>query len=407
MRFELLVSLVLVSSAGFVVAEGKPAVPPDADDAAYPAIERFVKTMEMVRGRHPDVEKVTYERLVNHALEGMMTGLDPFSAFYHPEMAAQIREGESEAGLISSIGMSVALRDDGPYVYAVNPHGAAADAGVLAGSGLMEIDGLKLEKVDFGTLLGTLQRPAGVTTLLKMKSRTGETRQVSLVHRVVPVRSVGESKMLNEADGYLRLAVFGNGCAREVESALDELEEKGMKRLLLDLRGNGGGSLAETVKILGLFLEPGTAVVTTRGRATSPIETLKTPSRQRRKRNYPIVVFMDRMSASASELTAGALQDLKRATIVGEKSFGKGSVQNILPLAGRTMVRLTIAKYYTPAGKTPDGKGITPDVEIVFSENDRTRFNEKIRFGSLAPEQRKAVESWIDPCIVAAAKLAR
>lgn len=199
----------------------------------------------------------------------------------------------------------------------------------------------------------------------------------------------------------MRLATFGGRCAREVEAALDELEDRGMKSLIFDLRENGGGDLDETVKILGLFLPPGTSVVETRGRG-GEVEALKTPERQRRKRDYPLAVLINRMSASASELTAGALQDLKRASVVGELSYGKGSVQNIISMGGGTALRLTVATYHTPSGNTPHRKGITPDVAVVIDDANRANFLKRCQLDTLDPEQRRVIDVWEDPVIKAA-----
>lgn len=386
----------------FVLAE--PTVPPDADEAAYPAIERFVEVLEAVRKRHPDVDRLEYERLVNHALEGMLASLDPHSSFIHPEMAREMQENEEQSPEVASLGMSMGLRDDGFYVVAVSPLGPAAVAGVLPGTAVLEIDGRKTEGAAFSELLEPLRRRAGEVSRLLVKSPAGpKPLEVMLTHRMVEERSVVESKIWDKQTGmgYVRLATFGEHCAREMEAALDELEDGGMKSLIFDLRENGGGDLGETVKILGLFLPPGTTVVTTRGREAESAEPLKTPDRQRRKREYPIVVLINRMSASASELTAGALQDLKRASVVGELSYGKGSVQNIIPMGGGTALRLTIATYHTPSGNTPHRKGITPDVVVEIDEASRSNFLKRCQADALDPEQRKEIDAWADPVIKA------
>ncbi len=380
-------------------------IPPDADEAAYPAIQRFVEVMEAVRKRHPDVDKLAYERLVNHALEGMLASLDPHSSFIHPEMAAQMQADKELDPEVPSLGITLGLRDDGAYIAAVAPHGPAAVAGVLSGSVLLEVDGRNTTGVKFSELIEPLHRAGGETTKFKLKSTVSpQPLEVALIHRVVPRRSVAESVMLDPSVGlgYVRLAVFGPNSAREMEAALDELEDKGMKFLILDLRQNGGGDLNETVKILGLFLPPDTAVVTTRGRDGDAAEALKTPDRQRRRRDYPLAVLQDRMSASASELTAGALQDLKRAKVFGETSYGKGSVQNIIPLGESTALRLTIATYHTPSGATPHRKGISPDVIVVIDEATRSNFAKRCQLDSLPPEERKRIEAWQDPVIQAA-----
>jgi carboxyl-terminal processing protease len=389
-----------------LLAGAAPAALPDPEEAAYPAIERFVEVLETVRKRHPDLDQLAYERLVNHALEGMLASLDPHSSFIHPEMARQMQANGNLNPELLSLGITLGLRDDGAYIAAVSPLGAAAVAGVLPGSGLLEIDGRKTQGGDFPDLLGSLQRTAGETTRLTLKSPAAPRPfEVALVHRVVEQRSVAETKIWNKETGvgYVRLATFGKSCAREMEAALDELEDRGMKSLVFDLRENGGGDLSETVKILGLFLPPNTAVVTTRGREGES-EPMRTPDRQRRKRDYPVVVLIDRMSASASELTAGALQDLKRAKIVGELSYGKGSVQNIIPTGGGTALRLTIATYHTPSGNTPHHKGITPDVVVKIDDHARANFAKRCQLRTLPPDERNFIEAWNDPVMEAAQK---
>lgn len=386
-------------------AMAAPSSLPDSDDAAYPAVQQFIEVLETVRKRHPDVDRIAYNRLVNHALEGMLSSLDPHSSFIHPEMAASMKDQPDLAPDVPSLGLSFALRDDGPYVASVAPLGPAATAGVLAGAGLLEIDGHKATREDFAEWTAAQRKPAGAQTRLLVKQASSpKPVEFQLTHRVVETRSVVESSMCDRSRGigYVRLASFGSACAAEMEAALDELEDAGMKSLILDLRGNGGGDLNETVKILGLWLPPGTAVVTTRGRDEANVETLKTPEKQRRKRDYPISVLIDRMSASASELTAGALQDLKRARIIGETSYGKGSVQNIIPMGDGTALRLTIATYHTPSGNTPHRKGITPDLVVPISDTDRQMFEKRQRIDSLPPEDRKMVEAWTDPVMKAA-----
>jgi len=381
----------------------EPAMPPDTDEDAYPAIRRFVEVLETVRKRHPDADRLAYDRLVNHALEGMLAGLDPHSSFIHPEMAARMKEKPDTQPEIESLGLTIGLRDDGPYLSAIAPQGPAAAAGMLPGSALLEIDGRKVTAADFDDWIAALRQPAGSVTKLRVKSPAApRPEEIPLTHRVVETRSVAATRMLDGEKGYIHLATFGASCAREMEAALDELEDKGMKSLILDLRGNGGGDLHQTVRILGLWLPPDTTVVSTRGRDAEETETLKTPEKQRRQRDYPIRVLIDRMSASASELTAGALQDLKRATIIGETSYGKGSVQNIIPMGGGTALRLTIATYHTPSGNTPHLKGITPDVEVPITDADRAMLEKSRRIDSLAPEERKQVESWTDPVMKAA-----
>ncbi|WP_367874792.1 S41 family peptidase [Luteolibacter sp. Populi] len=381
------------------------AKPPDPDEAAYPAIERFVKVLEQVRQRHPDADKVAYDRLVNHALEGMLSSLDPFSTFIHPEMARAMEANPKLDPYLPSLGLTLGLRDDGIYVSNVSPGSPASRAGLLPGSGIKEVDGKPVP--EFSPLLDSLRKPPGMKTVMKVKSvAQSQPITVEMVHMAVEDRAVTDARLLEDGTtGYIRLASFMGNCAREMEAALDELEDKGMKHLILDLRGNPGGDLHQTVQILGFFVPPDTAVVTTQGRGgVVQGDPLKTPERQRRTREYPIRVLIDKMSASASELTSGALQDLKRAVIVGETSYGKGSVQNIIPMGGGTMLRLTIATYHTPSGKTPHGKGITPDIKVEMTDADREKLQLSYRKSSLAADEAKLLEGWEDPGMKAALK---
>ncbi|MCW1926047.1 S41 family peptidase [Luteolibacter arcticus] len=381
-----------------VLSAAEQVKPPDPEEAAYPAIERFVKVLEQVRRRHPDADKVEYDRLVNHALEGMLSSLDPFSSFIHPEMARALEADPTLDPFLPSLGLTLGVRDDGPFVSNIAPATPASRAGLLPGSSILEVNGNPPPPL--AVLLTSLRKAPGEKTKLKVKSPAEpKPLEVELVHIAVEEKAVTEARLLDDAGtGYIRLASFMGSCAREMEAALDELEDKGMKRLILDLRGNPGGDLQQTVQILGLFLPPNTAVVTTQGRGGEVQgEPLKTPERQRRKREYPINVLIDHMSASASELTAGALQDLKRAVIVGETSYGKGSVQNIIPMGGGTALRLTIATYHTPSGKTPHRVGITPDLKVNFTDADREKLVLSYRRAALTGEEAKKLEGWTDP----------
>jgi carboxyl-terminal processing protease len=392
MRWLLMLTMPVVAMAQ------EKAVPPDPDEAAYPAIERFVKVLEQVRQRHPDVDKVEYDRLVNHALEGMLSSLDPFSSFIHPEMARALEADPKLDPYVPSLGLTLGLRDDGVFVANVAPASPASRAGILPGSSIQEVDGAPPPPL--APLLSLMRKEPGMKTALKLKSPAEpQPVGVDLVHIAVEDRAVTDARLLEDGStGYIRLASFMGTCAREMEAALDELEDKGMKTLILDLRGNPGGDLHQTVQILGYFLPPSTPVVTTQGRGGEVQgDPLKTPDRQRRKREYPIKVLIDRMSASASELTAGTLQDLKRATIVGETSYGKGSVQNIVPMGGGTALRITIATYHTPSGNTPHRRGITPDIKVEMSDADRSKLQLSYREESLTPEEKKQLEGWQDP----------
>lgn len=390
--------------AGILSIHAESPAPADPSEAAYPALERFVKVMETVRARHPDLDKITYERLVNQALDGMLSSLDPHSSFIHPEMRQMVGEDGALNNEVPSLGLSLGKDSSELFISAIEPFGPADKAGILINTVVLAINGNQPGDEPLAEVIGLLHgEPGGQIELtLRDHERPGERKAV-LTHRHVEERSLIEAKLFakHPSIGYLRLAQFGATCARETEAALDDLEDKGMKYLIMDLRGNGGGDLHQTVKILGLFVPPETAVVSVRERGKAE-DFLKTPDRQRRNRSYPVAVLIDRNSASASELTAAALRDLGRATLIGEKSYGKGSVQNIVPMGNGTALRLTIATYHSPSGETPHLKGVKPDITIPFTEADREAFILAGRPSSLTPQEKQVLGDWMDPAIAAA-----
>lgn len=378
----------------------------EPDEAAYPALKRFVEVLETARERHPDLDKVSYDRLINQALDGMLSSLDPHSSFIHPEMQPFIDDSGNLNNEVPSLGLSLGKDSEGIFISAVEKHGPADKAGIIARTKIISVNNIPQTDIGAAQTKDLFSGVAGseIALTLRNPERPGEL-EITLTHRFVEERSLIEAVLLEKypETGYLRLASFGANCAREIEAALDELEDNGMKSLILDLRGNGGGDLHETVSILGLFVPPSTKVVSVRER-DKPEEYLETAERQRRQRGYPIAVLIDKNSASASELTAGSLADLKRATVIGEKSYGKGSVQNIVPMGGGTALRLTIATYHTPSGNTPHLVGITPDVKIDFTDADRELFEQAGRRSTLTDKQKSDLGSWTDPAIRAALK---
>lgn len=388
-------------------ATAENAAPAEPTEAAYPALERFIKVMEMTKARHPDLDKLSYDQLINQALDGMLSSLDPHSSFIHPEMQEMLSEDGKLNNEIASLGLSLGKNLEYLYLSAVEAGGPAATAALKPDMKVLQINKQDTAKISLKSALELLVGNAGQTAQLLVQDPTKPDQiEVTLTHRYIEERSLILAKSLekNPQIGYLRLAQFGANCAREIEAALDELEDKGMKSLILDLRENGGGDLHETVQILGLFVPPSTSVVSVRER-NKPEEFLKTPNRQRRNRPYPMAVIIDRHSASASELTAGSLKDLKRATIIGERSYGKGSVQNIIPMGNSTALRLTIATYHTPSGETPHLKGIDPDTVIPFTDADRENFLKAARVSSLSPTEKEAFDQWTDPAIAEAVKV--
>ncbi len=394
--------LAIISSAC-----AQPQVLPDADDAAYPAIERFIAVMEKVRKSHPDAEKLSYDQLVNHALHGMLSSLDPHSSFIHPEMRELMEKNQEFDPYIASLGMGIALQDGALTISHVVRHSVADQQKISPGDALLAIDGQPQAKSSLMKICNALQKPAGAKTkLLMQKPSHPSPIEVEVTHLKVYDRAIVKKLILPQQAGvgYIRLSQFTATADQEMEQALDELDQKGMKSLILDLRGNPGGVLDTTVRLLGFFLPPQTEVVSIRSRLAAP-ESLKTPEKQRGNRTHPLFILIDRQSASAAELMAATLQDLKRATIIGETSYGKGSVQKIEPMSGGTALRLTVATYHSPSGKTPHHAGVTPDHSIPFSDQDRQNFILQADENALTPEQRANLIPWQDPALLKALAL--
>lgn len=403
MKYFLLLALFSCCLMKHLPAE-QPAPLHDNSDQAYPAIERLIEVMELIRKRHPDVDRVGYDRLIHHALDGMLTSLDPHSSFIHPEMSAAPQSNENINPHVESLGITFGLRQEGPYISAISPHAVQGLTKEAMQSSILQIDGHDATTMNLCQIRSACQKNPGEITTFRLKSpHQPQVVELRLVHRKIEEKALTAARCLDDHPhiAYLRLAQFSSDCHQIVENALNDLEDQGASALILDLRGNGGGDLHATVALLGLFLPPETLVVTVRSR-NAKIQELKTPPAQGRKRLYPMTVLIDRMSASASELTAACLQDLKRATILGEVSYGKGSVQEIIPLENKTAVRLTVATYHTPSGKTPHLVGVTPDQSIPWSETDRRNLELSFSRDTLPVDQLKKIEAWKDPCIEAA-----
>ena len=368
-------------------------------------VQHLVQVLEQVHQNHPDTEKLDYARLVNYALEGALSSLDRFSYYYHPETYQAISEDESLDLEVRSLGLTLGQRESGLYIIAVTDHSPAAKAGIRAGDSLDKLNDESTKQIPLTTALKNLRGEVGETVKLELTGKdTREPYTIELVHRVTRNEPVQNVKLLDDnKTGYIYLSEFTASADVRLAAALDDLEARGMKQLIIDMRGNPGGLLDVAVKMLAEFVPPSTKVVTTQSRVEGDQQgSFVTPERKRRDRNYPLAVLVDRNSASAAELFPGTLQDLKRATIVGETTYGKGSVQNIQPLGNGAALRLTIATYHTPSGRTPHKVGITPDVEVSLTEQDRENAETARRPSGASPEALERLNNWTDPVLAAA-----
>ncbi len=336
----------------------------------YANMEVFTRVLELVRQNYVDGSKVSYEDLVNGALKGMINTLDPHSEFMDARKFDDLRKDTS--GEFGGVGIVVSLRDNVITVVAPMDDSPSAKVGIATGDRIVKIDGQSTEKITLNDAVSKLRgKPGTKVTITVMRPSFQKPKDFTLERAIITVSTVrdvngrGEFALGADKAGYVRLSSFGEHTGDDLEKALQKLEGQGMQSLVLDLRDNPGGLLDQAVRVSEKFLPKGELVVSTEGRTASERTQHKSTGSNRPK--FPMVILVNEGSASASEIVAGCLQDLKRAVLIGEKTFGKGSVQSILPLKDGAALRLTTAKYYTPSHREIHGKGILPDTVVPMS----------------------------------------
>jgi carboxyl-terminal processing protease len=316
------------------------------------------------------VEETKDQDLLNAAIRGMLSELDPHSSFMEADEFRQM--DNNSKGRYSGVGIEVSIRNGRTKVMFVMKDGAAYKAGVIAGDIITAINGKDLRGQDQRTAIGSLRGEAGSEVEITIEHNNGEVSSVKLERDFVKVASVF-SRPVDKDYGYFRISHFTRETANEFLEQIEYMQlnhEGPLKGIILDLRDNPGGVLEPAVTIADGFLDQG-LIVYTSGRAVDQVEYIAKPGEW--LKNIPMVVLVDRSTASASEVLAGALQDQGRALIVGERTFGKGSVQSVLNLRNGSGIRLTTSRYYTPSGRSIQAEGIQPDVEIAavkIIEND-------------------------------------
>ena len=367
-------------------------------DAAYPSLELFTYVMEKVRKDYVDGQKLTYQDLVYAALKGMINTLDPHSEFMEPEKYKELQNDTQ--GAFGGLGIVVAMKDN--FITVVTPmeDTPGFKAGILSGDRIVKINGKSTEKMSLPDAVKNLRGEPGTDvqiTLFRPSSNAMKdyklTRAVISIDMVKDINGKKEFPLGDSKIGYVRLVQFGEKTSTDLEAAIQKLKAQGMQGLVLDLRWNPGGLLEQAVDVCEKFLPRGELVVTTEGRNPSQNSVRRAMGRGDELHKMPMVVLVNLGSASASEIVAGCLQDLKRAIVLGEKTFGKGSVQSIIPLAplpdGTPALRLTTAKYYTPSHKVIHEEGITPDIVVPMTEEQERQVQLKNTPGGLESMEGK------------------
>ena len=385
------------------------AAPAVEKDDPYPSLRLFGYVMEKVRKDYVGGQDLKYQDLVYGALKGMINTLDPHSEFMEPEKFKELQNDTQ--GAFGGLGIVISMKDNFITVIAPMEDSPGFKAGIMSGDRIVKIDGKSTEKMSLPDAVKQLRGEPGTEVKISiLRPSTGRVKDYTLSRAVINldmVKDINGKKEFPLGDnkiGYIRLVQFGEKTSNELEAALKKLKEQGMQALVLDLRWNPGGLLDQAVDVCEKFLARGSLVVTTEGRNPSQNSVRKARGRGDELNGMPMVVLVNLGSASASEIVAGCLQDSKRAIILGEKTFGKGSVQSIIPLApmpeGTPALRLTTAKYYTPSHKVIHEEGITPNIVVPLTDEQERDIQMKQAPGgiqSLEEKERERVLNTRDP----------
>jgi len=324
-----------------------------------------LRTFSDVFGRIKNdyVESVEDKELLENAIRGMLTGLDPHSSYLDAEQFKELQVGTT--GQFGGLGIEVGMEDGFVKVIAPIDDTPAQRAGVMAGDLIIRLDDTPVKGMTLSDAVKVMRgKPGTDIELTIVREGMDKPVQVTITRDIIKVKSV-KSRMLDPGYGYLRISQFQSKTADYLVDAMDDLKKENdgpLKGLILDLRNNPGGVLNGAVAVSDAFLDKGLIVYTEGRLPDSSLRFNATPDDV--ADGAPIVVLVNQGSASASEIVAGALQDHKRALIIGTQTFGKGSVQTILPLSGGTALKLTTARYYTPSGRSIQAEGISPDIEL-------------------------------------------
>lgn len=349
----------------------------------------FVNVYEQLRANY--VEEVTEETLINNAIKGMLSGLDPHSEFYDAESYKRVQEFTT--GSFAGLGIEVVSEDGLIRVISPMDGSPAKKAGIKAGDLIIKIDSTAVQSTDVSKAVDLLKGEPGtevVLTIIRENERSPLT--IPVVRDVIKTESI-KSELIDNEFGYIRLSQFQERSADEMSNAIVELKKQAqskksaLKGLILDLRNNPGGVLEQAVSISDLFLETGLIVYTQGRDPASRIDFTANPGDV--LEGAPLVVLINGGSASASEIVAGAIQDQRRGVVAGEKSFGKGSVQSVVNLAEGQGMKYTTALYYTPEGRSIQGEGISPNIELLSLNVDSEKNSNFIREENLVKHLNK------------------
>ena len=335
------------------------------EESIYDKIDLFSEVLDKVNNEY--VEEIDHSEAMDAAINGVLQSLDPYSAYMSPEIFKEMLTETS--GEFGGLGIEVGMEFGVVKVISPIDNTPAEEAGVKAGDYIVKINDIQVQGKTLTEAVELMRGPVGSTIKITVRRRGVKKAIIfNITREIIKIESV-KSKIIEDTVGYIRLTSFNENSADQIKEKIKELRQnKKIEKYILDLRNNPGGLLSQAIKISDFFLDDG-EIVSTKSRK-------KKENRKWFARKGDIIdgetliVLINYGSASAAEIVAGALKDHKRAILIGEKSFGKGSVQSIIPLKNKGAIRLTISKYYLPSGKSISEVGITPDIEIAESSED-------------------------------------
>lgn len=330
------------------------------NEQGFSNLIRFITAYRFIETKY--VNDTDDVKLIDGAIDGMVKSLnDPHSNYLSPKMYKTLME--QTEGSFAGIGVVMGMDNEQKiHIVGIMENSPGQKAGLQEGDEILAVDGVPVTQMAFDEVAAHVRGQAGTDVVLTIM-RDNANQDITITRDNIKLKTVGH-KMLDNNIGYIQIVSFSEDTANEFNEAYNDLKNQGMKALVLDLRNNPGGLLTTCVEIAKKLVPKGeiVSIVDKQGNKETYSSSLEAPE-------YPLAVLINKNSASASEILSGAIQDTKAGTIIGNTSYGKGSVQTILPMFEDDAVKLTIAKYYTPSGRSIDGTGITPDIEINLDEN--------------------------------------
>ncbi|MFO0600781.1 MAG: S41 family peptidase [Myxococcaceae bacterium] len=377
MRSSSLVVVLALSLVGNAFAGAPPPAPINRSEATYKQLELFARVLSYVQNNY--VEQVDEQQLMHGAIKGMLETLDPHTQFMPPDVFKEMKIDTS--GEFGGLGIEIAKKNDNIIVVAPIDDTPAQRSGIKSGDQIVKIDDESTRNMELARAIQKMRGPAGKKVLLTIM-REGFTapREFAIIRDHIRIASVEST--LYGGIGHVKVKNFQERTDASLFKELEKLRAqnggKELRGLVLDLRNNPGGLLDQAVALSDRFLPGGQAIVSTRGRTATQITEERSKDRDTEKQ-YPVVVLVNAGSASASEIVAGALQDNRRAVVMGTPTFGKGSVQTVIEMEDGSGLKLTIARYFTPSGRSIQEKGILPDFVVPEIEGGQLTKADQLR----------------------------